>query len=64
MQDKYLIWSHEHGAWWGHAHWGYTNEISEAGRYSLKEAQDICLGSWIDCSTCPPGMMIPVPEGM
>lgn len=42
MADDYLIWSHEHGAWWGPHRCGYVPRVSEAGRYSHAEALDIC----------------------
>jgi hypothetical protein len=38
----YLIWSEEHGRWWGPAQRGYTTSIREAGLYTLQEANDIC----------------------
>jgi hypothetical protein len=38
----YLIWSHEHGAWWGPGRSGYVRSISKAGRYSREEALRIC----------------------
>jgi transcriptional regulator with XRE-family HTH domain len=37
----FLIWSEEHGAWWGPGRTGYTRSIREAGRYSLAEASEI-----------------------
>ena len=42
MSDTYLVWSHEHGAWWGPARCGYERKLSQAGRYSHAEALDIC----------------------
>lgn len=39
MTEKpYLIWSQEHGAWWGRDAMGYTRSILNAGRYSHAEA--------------------------
>lgn len=35
---KYVIWSHEHRAWWRPDHLGYTTELREAGRYAGTEA--------------------------
>jgi hypothetical protein len=40
--DLYLIWSNEHNAWWGPGRMGYVIEPSLAGRYTLKEATQIC----------------------
>lgn len=37
----YLIWSFEHGAWWGPGRWGYTPHVDQAGRYGKAEADDI-----------------------
>ena len=43
--DQYLIWSHEHSAWWGPERCGYTRSIGQAGRYSEADAMDICTNS-------------------
>lgn len=37
-EQKFLIWSNEHNAWWRPNSQGYTHSIEAAGRYSLKEA--------------------------
>ena len=42
MAEQYLIWSHEHSAWWGAERCGYVRSIRRAGRYSHAEALDIC----------------------
>jgi hypothetical protein len=45
----YLVWSHEHGAWWRPDRVGYTVEFREAGLYTRDEALAICanaLGGW------------------
>lgn len=39
---EFLIWSHEHRAWWKPARWGYTGEIDKAGRYTPDDALSIC----------------------
>jgi len=41
--DPYLIWSHEHAAWWRGGGGGYTPQLSEAGRYSRDDAMFICI---------------------
>ena len=41
-KDLYLVWSHEHGAWWGPDGCGYMRGLSNAGRYSHAEALHIC----------------------
>ena len=47
----WLIWSNEHGSWWMPAHRGYTIRYSEAGRYSFKEAIQICRDAGFRRST-------------
>lgn len=38
---EWLIWSNEHGAWWGPQRSGYTTEVNHAGRYTFEEADEI-----------------------
>lgn len=38
---KFWIWSQEHGAWWPQNQLGYTKDLYAAGRFSVKEANDI-----------------------
>jgi hypothetical protein len=38
----HLVWSHEHGAWWRPARWGYTTDPREAGHYPEAAAREIC----------------------
>lgn len=45
MDDTWLIWSNEHGAWWGWNHRGYVEKREDAGRYTLDEAHKICHGA-------------------
>lgn len=40
--DVYLIWSNEHGAWWGPNTVGYCRRIEHAGRYTQQQALHIC----------------------
>ena len=40
-EGVWLVWSEEHGAWWGAGKAGYTRSIVEAGRYSEAEAKGI-----------------------
>ncbi len=42
---QYLIWSNEHRAYWRPQSAGYTKRKSQAGRYSLDEAVEICDGA-------------------
>jgi hypothetical protein len=37
----YIIWSEEHGAWWGPGEHGYTRSLRSAGRYSKEHAEEI-----------------------
>lgn len=41
-EERYLVWSHEHGAWWGSGQMGYVQQLSSAGRYTRTEAIRIC----------------------
>lgn len=41
-EEQWLIWSNEHNSWWRSNRFGYTKNISEAGRYQLWEAKAIC----------------------
>lgn len=38
----WLIWSHEHSAWWKPNEMGYTTVIADAGRYHFDKALRIC----------------------
>jgi len=38
---NFLIWSEEHGAWWGPNSHGYTRSMVKAGLYSATEARGI-----------------------
>jgi hypothetical protein len=40
--QQWLIWSHEHEAWWGQNENGYTKDRAEAGRYPFARAREIC----------------------
>jgi hypothetical protein len=42
VQPLYLVWSNEHRGWWGPGRRGYVREVSRAGRYSYKQAIEIC----------------------
>lgn len=45
MDRNYVIWSYEHRAWWAPYRCGYTEDLEQAGRYSLREAGDIVVNS-------------------
>lgn len=54
---EWLIWSNEHGAWWGPDQSGYYHHPIEAGRYTLERAKTLCKSrSWED--RIPPETMI------
>lgn len=42
---SYLVWSNEHNAWWRGNRCGYTQHMDKAGRYTRKEAIQICAMS-------------------
>lgn len=44
----YLIWSHEHLAWWRPGRQGYTRSIAAAGVYSRDDAMEIVAGATLD----------------
>lgn len=45
MEQEYLVWSNEHGAWWRPKSAGYTRNRDEAGRYTRREAISICANA-------------------
>lgn len=62
MKD-WLVWSHEHGAYWGPNHRGYPIDINLAGRYSLEEAVEICRSARSGRpDERPPELPVPSPE--
>lgn len=38
MELQWLIWSQEHHSWWRFAGVGYTDSMTDAGRFSFLEA--------------------------
>ena len=45
MKNTWLIWSNEHDAWWGPNSNGDIGSRADAGRYTLEEATEICVGA-------------------
>lgn len=45
-----LIWSVEHGQWWGPNECGYVNDPAQAGRYEVASAAEICAKANIACA--------------
>ena len=41
MSNLWVVWSEEHGAWWGPNELGYVKKLAKAGRYSEREAREI-----------------------
>lgn len=57
----WLVWSNEHGAWWGPNRSHYYTDINSAGRYTLEDALAICkLRSRV--ADNPEEMIQPSPE--
>lgn len=38
----YVVWSHEHSAWWATGGWGYTTVLDDAGKFSRAAAIKVC----------------------
>jgi hypothetical protein len=54
---EWLVWSHQHGAWWGPRRIGYTHDLAKAGRYTAMDAAGICeraCYAWMR-GKCQPG---------
>jgi hypothetical protein len=58
----YLVWSHEHRAWWGPNHSGYTGDVWSAGRYDEAGALDTCGRRGWPRGAPPPEVMVVAPE--
>lgn len=67
----WLVWSHEHNAFWRPNRQGYTQFIERAGRYTRAEAEGICRAACpranstlpiTDFGTVPPEICFPAPE--
>ncbi len=64
--QDYLIWSNQHGRWWGPNSLGYTTIISEAGRYARRSAEVICANANIAIAEGaePDEVMVLAPEAI
>ncbi len=70
----WLVWSHEHSAFWRANHCGYTVHIEKAGRYTRGEAELICKDANygkgrtriepLDCDEPPNEICFPAPEAV
>lgn len=38
-QQQYLIWSHQHNAWWRDGGHGYTTQLTDAGHFTLDQTE-------------------------
>lgn len=61
MNDKVLIWSVEHQAWWSDGGGDYSTDIAAADRYSMKQAVEIIRDAHIGWNPAklPKEAMIP-----
>lgn len=71
---RWLVWSHQHEAWWKPGSRGYTGDLDAAGRFTAREAADICVKAshaWMrgvgdfgdrDASPPPPEVRILAPQ--
>lgn len=59
-EEKFLIWSIEHGAWWREGSNGYTKRRAWAGEYTLEQAHEICYGANQHSGEKPHEAMIPI----
>lgn len=70
VELPWLVWSHEHSAFWKPSRCGYTKYIEKAGRYSKVEADEICGARSIRAASTfdkrwpglPPEICFPAPE--
>jgi hypothetical protein len=50
MSEFFLVWSHQHSAWWGPGCCGYVTDHTKASRYTRAGALSICRnalpGQW------------------
>jgi hypothetical protein len=64
VEQKYLIWSEEHLAWWKADQSGYTRSIFWAGRFTQDEARFIvkAANEFLDPNAKPPLNEIAIPD--
>jgi hypothetical protein len=61
LEYEYLVWSFEHGGWWGPGEWGYVPRQAQAGRYTLERALEISRNGNITGEVRE--AVVPVPKG-
>lgn len=57
---NWLIWSIEHGMWWGENDNGYVQQRNKAGRYTFERAMKIVSGANIGLHDIPNEAMIKI----
>lgn len=60
--DDYLIWSHEHAAWWKPDGNGYTTNISRAGVYTRDDALTTVRQATLDWTRAPNEIAVAVAD--
>lgn len=61
-EPMYLVWSNKQNAWWGPGGRRYTQDLWEAGRYSLADAETACgMRTW-EPGKVPPEVAVMAPE--
>ena len=61
-EPKSLIWSNKQNAWWGPAGKNYTQDIWEAGRWTLEDAERNCVIRTWEPGRPPPEVAVEAPE--
>lgn len=59
MKILFNIWSNQHNAWWKVGKRGYTENIEEAGVYTLEQAIEICTGANWNVNAEAKGVLVP-----
>lgn len=62
MTAMYVVWSNKQNAWWGPGGRYYTQDVWEAQRYTLQDAEHACsLRTW-ESGKVPPEVAVQAPE--
>jgi hypothetical protein len=62
MTAVYIVWSNKQNAWWGPGGRYYTQDVWDAQRYSLEDAEKACgIRTW-EPGKVPPEVAIKAPE--
>jgi hypothetical protein len=61
-EPMYLVWSNKQNAWWGPGGRRYTQDLWEAQRYTLADAEAACsIRTW-EPGKVPPEVAVKAPE--